>query len=154
MSRGFLRTAAPLRTDLVLTVELVMGAALLVGMVLARRGKYRAHSLCQSAVVLLNLVLIAFIMVPSFSHQVASEIPANLGDSYYALAVAHGALGTVAEVLGLYVLLVAGTNILPKQIRFTRYRPWMRAALMLWWSVLLLGAGTYVRWYVIPLWER
>jgi len=59
-----------------------MGAALLAGMVLARRGKYRAHASCQSAVVLLNLVLIAFIMAPSFSRQVASEVPANLGDSY------------------------------------------------------------------------
>ena len=36
MSRGFLRTAAPFRTDLVFTIELGMGAALLVGMVLAR----------------------------------------------------------------------------------------------------------------------
>lgn len=154
MSRGFLRTAAPFKTDLILTIELGMGAALLVGMVLARRGKYRAHAWCQSAVVLLNLVLIAVIMVPSFSHQVASEIPSSLGDSYYALAVAHGALGTVAELFGLYILLVTGTNILPKQFRFTRYKPWMRTALALWWLVLLLGVVTYVRWYVVPLWEN
>ena len=52
MSRGFLRTAAPFRTDLVFTIEMVMGAALLVGMVLARRGYYRANAGCQSAVVL------------------------------------------------------------------------------------------------------
>lgn len=154
MSRGFLKTAAPFTTDLVFTIELVMGAALLAGMVLARRGYYRAHAWCQSAVVLLNLVLIAFIMAPSFSRQVAWEVPASLTDSYNAIAVAHGALGTVAELLGLYILLVAGTNILPKQIRFTRYKPWMRTALALWWSVLLLGVGTYVRWYVVPLWDR
>lgn len=154
MSRGFLRTAAPFKTDLILTIELGMGAALLVGMILARRGKYRAHAWCQSAVVLFNLVLIAVIMVPSFSHQVASEIPGSLGDSYYALAVAHGALGTVAELFGLYILLVTGTNILPKQFRFTRYKPWMRTALALWWLVLLLGVVTYVRWYVVPLWEN
>ena len=154
MSRGFLKTAAPFSADLVLLVEMGMGAALLAGMVLARRGKYRAHASCQSAVVLLNLVLIVFMMVPSFSRQVSSEISTNLGDSYYALAVAHGALGTVAELLGLYILLVAGTNILPKQIRFTRYKPWMRTALALWWSVLLLGVGMYVRWYVVPLWEK
>ena len=152
MSRGFLRTAAPFRTDLVLTIELGMGAALLVGMVLARRGHYRAHAWCQSAVVLLNLVLIAFIMAPSFSHRVAWEVPASLGDSYNAIAVAHGTLGAVAELLGLYILLVVGTNILPKHIRFTRYKPWMRTALALWWLVLLLGVGTYVRWYVVPLW--
>jgi uncharacterized membrane protein YozB (DUF420 family) len=154
MSRGFLRTAAPLSADLVLVVEMGMGAALLVGTVLARRGKYRAHAWCQSAVVLLNLVLIAFIMAPSFSRQVASEVPASLRDSYYAIAAAHGALGTVTELLGLYILLVAGSNILPKQIRFIRYKPWMRTALALWWSVLILGVGMYVRWYVVPLWEK
>ncbi|MGA2078033.1 MAG: hypothetical protein ABSH52_31475 [Terriglobia bacterium] len=110
MSRGFLRTAAPFRTDLVFTIELGMGAALLVGMVLARRGYHRAHAWCQSAVVLLNLVLIAFIMAPSFSHQVAWEVPASLGNSYNAIAVAHGVLGTFAELLGLYILLAAETN--------------------------------------------
>lgn len=57
MSRGFLRTAAPFRTDLVFAIELGMGAALLVGTVLARRGHHRAHAWCQSAVVLFNLVL-------------------------------------------------------------------------------------------------
>jgi uncharacterized membrane protein YozB (DUF420 family) len=153
MSRGFLRTAAPFRTDLIFTIELGMGAVLLVGMALARRGHYRAHAWCQSTVVLLNLVLIAFIMAPSFSHQVAWEVPAGLGDSYNAIAVAHGVLGAVAELLGLYILLVVGTNILPERIRFTRYKPWMRTALALWWLVLLLGVGTYVRWYVIPLWQ-
>jgi uncharacterized membrane protein YozB (DUF420 family) len=154
MSKGFLRTAAPFRTDLVVTIELVMGAALLVGMVLARRGHYRAHASCQFAVVLLNLVLIALIMAPSFSHQVAWEVPGSVSDSYNAIAIAHGVLGAVTELLGLYILLVAGTNILPKQIRFTRHKPWMRTALALWWLVLLLGVGTYVRWYVVPLWER
>jgi uncharacterized membrane protein YozB (DUF420 family) len=153
VSRGFLKTAAPFSADLVLVVEVGMGAALIAGKVLARRKHYRAHAWCQSAVVLLNLVLIAFIMAPSFSRQVASEVPARFGDSYYTIAVAHGVLGTVTELLGLYILLVAGTNILPKQIRFTRYKPWMRTALALWWSVLLLGVGMYVRWYIVPLWE-
>jgi len=153
MSRGFLNTAAPLSTDLVLVVEVGMGAALVLGTVLARQGRYRAHAWCQSAVVLLNLVLIAFIMAPSFSSQVASEVPGHLGDSYYAIAVAHGALGAVAELLGLYILLVAGTDILPKRIRFTRYKPWMRTSLALWWLVLLLGVGMYVRWYVVPIWQ-
>lgn len=154
MSRGFFKTAAPLSSDLVLTVEMGMGAALLVGMVLARRGRYRAHAWCQSAVVLLNLVVIALTMAPSFGRQVAPDIPMGLGESYYALAVAHGALGAVAEALGLYILLVAGTNILPERIRFARYRPWMRSTLAIWWLVLLLGVGTYIRWYVVPLWAE
>jgi hypothetical protein len=43
--------------------------------------------------------------------------------------------------------LAAGTNILPQRFRFTRYKLWMRSAVVLWWLVLLLGLATYGRWY-------
>ena len=151
MNRGFLRTGAPLGSDLTLVVEIGMGLALLAGMALARRRRYRAHAWCQSAVVLLNLVAIALTMAPSFRRSFAPPIPAVFGDSYYAFAALHAALGTGAELLGLYILAVAGTGILPRRFRFTRYKPWMRAALALWWLVLLLGIGRYMRWYVVPL---
>jgi len=151
VNRGFLRTGAPLGSDLTLVVEIGMGLALLAGMLLARRRRYRAHAWCQSAVVLLNLVAIALTMAPSFRRSFAPPIPTVFGHSYYAIAAVHAALGTGAELLGLYILAVAGTGILPRRFRFTRYKPWMRAALALWWLVLLLGVGTYVRWYVVPL---
>ena len=151
MNRGFLRTGAPLGSDLTLVVEIGMGLALLAGMALARLRRYRAHAWCQSAVVLLNLVAIVLTMAPSFRRSFAPPIPAVFSDSYYAFAAVHAALGTAAELLGLYILAVAGTGMLPPRFRFTRYKPWMRAALALWWQVLLLGVGTYVRWYVVPL---
>ena len=151
MNRGFLRTGAPLGSDLTLVVEIGMGLALLAGMLLARRRRYRAHAWCQSTVVLFNLVAIALTMAPSFRRSFAPPIPAVFGDSYYAFAAVHAALGTAAELLGLYILAVAGTGMLPRRLRFTRYKPWMRAALTLWWLVLLLGVGTYVRSYVVPL---
>jgi uncharacterized membrane protein YozB (DUF420 family) len=151
LNRGFLRTGASLGSDLTLIVELGMGLALLAGMVLARRRRYRAHAWCQSTVVLLNLAAIALTMAPSFRRSFAPPIPAVFGDWYYAFAAVHAALGTAAELLGLYILAVAGTGMLPQRFRFTRYKPWMRAALALWWLVLLLGVGTYVRWYVVPL---
>jgi len=125
-----------------------MGLALLAGMVLARRRRYRAHAWCQSTVVLLNLVAIALTMAPSFRRSFVPPVPAIFGDSYYAFAAVHAALGTAAELLGLYILAVAGTGF-RGAFGFTRYKPWMRAALTLWWLVLLLGVGTYVRWYVV-----
>lgn len=128
-----------------------MGVGLLIGARLARRRRYRAHAWCQSAIVLLNLALIALAMVPSFRRQVSPKIPAYLLKSYYVLAAAHAALGSITQLLGLYILLVAGTNFLPKRLRFRRYKPWMRTVLVLWWLVLLLGTGTYARWYVTPL---
>lgn len=154
MNRGFLRTAAPFSSDLTLVIEVTMGLALLAGMMLARRGRYRVHALCQSAVVLLNLLAIAITMAPSFRRSFAPPISGVLRNSYYAPAAVHAALGTISELFGLYILLVAGTKILPKRIRFTEYKLWMRTALVLWWVTLLFGLATYARWYVAPLLSR
>jgi plastocyanin len=60
----------------------------------------------------------------------------------------HATLGTIAEVLGLYIVLVAATKILPKKLRFKRYKPWMRTELALWWLVILIGVSTYYIWYI------
>lgn len=150
MGPGFLGTNAPWTADLTLVVELCMGLALLVGAWFAHGRRYRAHALIQSTVVLLNLLVIGLVMVPSFLSQVLPALPRRLGRSYFALATAHGVLGLMAELLGCYILLVAGTNLLPSRLRFTRYRRWMRSALVLWWLVLMLGMATYVRWYGAP----
>lgn len=153
MGEGFLGTAAPGYADLVLLLEIGMGLALLVGAALARAKRFRLHAWCQSTALLLNLAVIVLVMAPSFYVHVVPKIPVKLGKSYYALATAHAALGSVAEMAGLYILLAAGTNILPQKFRLTRYKLWMRSVLALWWLVLLLGLATYARWYV-PGWFR
>jgi uncharacterized membrane protein YozB (DUF420 family) len=151
MSKGFLGTAAPMAADRALVIEMGMGLALIVGAVLARRRHYRAHGWCQSIVVLLNLVMIIQFMVSSFRHQVLPEIPASLGDIHYAIAMAHGTLGTIAELFALYLVLAARTTILARRLRFLRYKRWMRVALALWLITLLSGIATYVQWYGLPL---
>ena len=148
MEEGFLGTEAPRYADLVLVFEIVMGFALLVGAVLARRRKFRLHAWCQSAVVLLNAGIVAAVMGPSFHVHVIPKLPAKLGHAYYGLATVHAALGSVAEIVGLYILLAAGTNVLPQRFQLAKYKPWMRTALALWWLALVLGLATYARWYV------
>ena len=130
-----------------LLLQIGMGLALIVGMFLARAQRYRAHGLCQASVVLLNLGAIILYMSPMFRKGALSELPAGLGDPYYAVATAHAALGTVAELFALYVVLSAA-SLLPKALRFTNYRPVMRTALALWWIVILFGVGTYGFWNV------
>ena len=127
-----------------------MGAALLVGAWLARAKRYRQHAWCQSAIVILNLAVIAATMAPSFRTQVLPRIPAKLSRPYFAWATAHAALGSFTELAALYILLAAGTRLLPESMRITRYKLWMRTVLALWWLVLLLGFATYARWYVPP----
>jgi uncharacterized membrane protein YozB (DUF420 family) len=148
LNLGFLGTAAPRYAVLVLFLEVGMGVALLVGAMLARRKKFQLHAWCQSVVVVLNFAVILLVMVPSFQIRVSPKIPAKLGKAYYSLATAHAALGGITEIAALYILLSAGTNILPQQFRLTNYRTWMRSVLALWWLVLLLGVATYIRWYI------
>lgn len=148
MNEGLFGTAAPLYADLVLILEAGMGLALLGGVVLARRKNFRLHAWCQSAVVLINLGIIVALMLPSFQVHVSPKIPAKLDKAYYSLATAHAALGGVAEIAALYILLSAGTNVVPQHLRLTKYKLWMRSVLALWWVVLLLGMAIYVRWYV------
>jgi uncharacterized membrane protein YozB (DUF420 family) len=137
-----------------LLIEAAMGVGLLIGALLARFGRFRQHACCQSAIVLLNLALIVLIMIPSFHVHVSPRIPLRLSKAYYALATAHAALGTVTEVAGLYILLAAGTSVLPQKFRITKYKAWMRTVLVLWWLVLLLGLATYARWYVPHLFRK
>jgi uncharacterized membrane protein YozB (DUF420 family) len=145
---------APLYANVILLLEIVMGAGLLIGALLARMRRLRAHAWCQSAIVLLNLAVIGLVMIPSFRAHVSPEIPLKLGKPYYALATAHAALGTMAEIAGLYILLAAGTSLLPAKFRITRYKLWMRTVLVLWWVVLLSGLATYARWYVPHLFRK
>ncbi len=149
MGKGFLGTAASRAADVTLVTELVMGLVLMLGAVMARKHWYRAHALCQSIVVGLNLAVIAVYMMPSLRLQVFVALPAGIGNVHYLLAAVHGAVGLVAELFAVYIILVAGTDYLPGPLRFVHYKPWMRSALALWWLALLLGCATYAWWYIV-----
>ena len=154
MIKAFLETAAPRAANVVLALEIAMGIALLVGARLARKKRFRQHAWCQSTIVLLNLAVVAVMMIPSFRVHVLPRVPAKLGKAYYALATTHGAFGAVTELTGLYILLSAGTSVLPEKLRITQYKVWMRSVMVLWWVVLLLGMATYTRWYVPHLFRK
>jgi len=148
--RGFLGTPAGFSADLNLIVQITMGIALLAGALLARSKRYSAHGACMASVVLLNLVMIGLVMWPSFHELVLPRIPARLARQYYAVATVHGVLGAATELFGLYILLVAGTEVVPERWRFQRWKLWMRVELASWWVVLLSGIGTYFLWYGAP----
>jgi uncharacterized membrane protein YozB (DUF420 family) len=149
-TQGFLGTGATFGADLNLIAQLVMGLALVGGAVLARRKRYKAHGICQTTVLFFNLVAIGLVMWPSFHQQVQPAIPKALHKWYYAAAAVHALFGVTAELFGLYIVLVAGTALLPLRLRFQNWRRWMRAELMLWYFVLLTGVTTYYAWYVAP----
>jgi plastocyanin len=132
----------------ILIIELLMGATLLFGMLLARAKRFRAHGICQSVVVMLNLGPIIAFMVPQFRTAVVPGLPAHLSDRFHAVTTAHAVLGGTAEILGLYIVLAAGTNLLPRVLRLGNYKRWMRAELLIWWLVIAFGVGNYWIWNV------
>lgn len=146
--KGFLGTGATFAADLNLVAQLMMALALTGGAFLARRKRYTAHGICQTTVLLLNLVTIGMVMWPSFHQQVEPKLHRVLHNRYYTVAAVHGVLGMTAEVMGLYIAVVAGTKVLPPRLRFQNWKLWMRTELMLWCVVLLTGVGTYYIWYV------
>ena len=148
---GFLGTSAPFDADLNLIVQIIMAVALIAGSLLAKRKSYKAHGICQTTVLLLNLVMIGLIMWPKFEQQIEPRLPKVFHKPYYAITTIHALLGATAELFGLYIVMVAGTQVLPEWLRFTNWKRWMRAELVLWSAVFATGMGTYYLWYIAPL---
>jgi plastocyanin len=132
-----------------LVIQLLMGAALIVGMFLARQKKFTAHGVCQSVVVLLNLIPIFYFMAPVFHHGVQPRLFHNLTRPFYLTSGLHALVGTIAELFALYILLV-GWKVLPASLRFENYKKFMRIGLCLWWLTIVLGLATYYVWYLKP----
>ncbi|MCI4366133.1 MAG: hypothetical protein L3K08_00090 [Thermoplasmata archaeon] len=139
---------APWGADLAAFAEIALGVMLLVGWVLVRMGHVRIHRILQSSIVLVNIPIVLYWMVPSYLLNVAPGLPGEIGEPFYLYPTLMLIAGATAEALGIYVLLVAGTNLLPEWMRFRRYKLWMRSLLVLWWSVIVLGLATYASWYV------
>jgi uncharacterized membrane protein YozB (DUF420 family) len=147
---SLLGTDAPVFSDVVAIFEVAAGVALIIGMFLVRAGHVRLHAYLQSSIVLVNLPVVLVWMIPSYLHYVLPGVPAALHEPSYWVPTLMLVIGAAAEALGVYVLLVAGTNWIPERFRFRRYKLWMRMVLVLWWAVLLAGLLTYYVWYVSP----
>ncbi len=145
---GLLGTGAPGTSDLVAAFELGIAAMLLFGMFVVRRGHVKAHAYIQSSMVLVNSPIVLAWMVPQYLTYVLPGLPLRIGNLFYLVPTLMLIAGGAAEALGVYILLVAGTNLLPKRFRFRRYKLWMRTALILWWAVVITGLTTYYAWYV------
>jgi plastocyanin len=122
-----------------LAVQLFLMGALLAGASLARARRYQVHGWVQTFIVLLNLGLILSVMLPSFQRLVRQASP---HDSLYRAGIVHGLLGTLAEILGLYVVLSAN-NLLPMQFQLSGYRRWMRLTLAMWIVAVISGSLFY-----------
>ncbi|MCI4339087.1 MAG: hypothetical protein L3J68_01980 [Thermoplasmata archaeon] len=138
---------APIAWALLIT-ELAIASGLIVGMFVVRAGHVRAHRAIQSSMVLLNIPIVLILMLPAYLDYVLPGLPGSLGQSFYLFPTLMLIAGSTAEALGIYILLVAGTNWLPERLRFRHYKIWMRTELILWWAVVFAGIATYYIWWV------
>ena len=138
---------APMSSDAVALVEVGIAVMLLVGMFVIRRGHVRAHMYIQSSMVLLNIPIVLIWMLPRYYASVLPGLPGEFSGAFYWVPTLMLIAGIAAEALGVYIVLVAATSLLPERFRFRRYKLWMRTELALWWSVVVLGLSTYYVWY-------
>src|SRR5437660_11533267 len=92
LMKGFLGTGATCGADLNLLVQFIMGAALVAGAALAKKKRYTAHGICQTTVLLLNLIMIALVMLPSFRFQVVPAFPRVFRKRYSIIAAIQGVM--------------------------------------------------------------
>jgi plastocyanin len=136
------RTAA----DINLVAQVFILAGLLVGFYLARQKRFAQHANVQTALVLVNVFLIASVMVPSLTNYVIAS--GTTTGRVAQLMMAHGALGLVVEIVALYLILRMRTTLIPKRFRLSNIKLAMRVTLALWFALVLLGFGIYAERYL------
>lgn len=119
-----------LHPPLVLALETLLALGLAGGAFLARRKRYGTHQAVQTCVVLANIVVVGWIMIPSLDHQLGAGNPP-------ALIWIHAGAGALALLVAVFVVVAATFGWL------RQFKPWMRSALGLWWVAFLLGIGVY-----------
>jgi uncharacterized membrane protein YozB (DUF420 family) len=144
---GLLLAAAPTTSDAIAFFEIGIAGLLLAGMFIVRAGHVRVHMYLQSLMVLVNIPVVLAWMLPQYLAHVLPDLGSELAKPYYLLPTIALFAGSAAEILGIYILLVAGTGLVPERYRFRRYKLWMRTELGLWWTVVVIGLLTYYVWY-------
>jgi uncharacterized membrane protein YozB (DUF420 family) len=145
---GFLGTSANWAADMTLVVSLLVAALFTIGVVLAVRGQYGAHRVVQTTAAIINAVLVFWMMILPFRDFVAPpNNPAGLPESAVLTTRIHAAVGAVALIFGLFVVL-RGNGLMPKFLRFNNYKAFMRVAYILYMTATLIGIFVYITWFV------
>ncbi len=146
--KGLLGTRASILSDLNLIAQFVLLIGLSWGVLLARRGHYKAHQYIQTSMVLLNLVLALSIMVESYIRKVVPGMPGNLTTAFGVVSTIHAGIGFLAVAGGIYLLLRMN-RLLPESMRTKNWKNLMRLTFGLYWTAGMLGLALYYIWYVL-----
>jgi uncharacterized membrane protein YozB (DUF420 family) len=143
---GFLRAESSIGADITLIVILIAFVMLTVGVVLARSKRYTAHRWLQTAAVILFAVPVVVWMIRSYWLYVRPGLPDNLSETNNVLTTAHGVVGLVGVVLGLFVVIRAN-QLMARGESVAHYKPWMRASYVVYLLATVLGVWVYFAIY-------
>ena len=132
--------------DINLAAQLLLLAGLILGFVYARQKRFDRHATVQTAMVLVNLAFITAFMVPSFYGYVIGG--GGTTGTVAQLMIAHGILGLIVEAFAIYLILRMRTNLVPRGHRIGNIKAAMRATLVLWAALVMLGLGIYGERYL------
>jgi uncharacterized membrane protein YozB (DUF420 family) len=149
-SPGFLGTEATLRADLTLVLILITALLFNIGFYLVRRKNFIAHRWVQTTSVVLNSAVVLITMVSSYIIHILPGIPEKLGQGDYAVTSLHAIIGAIGLVLGVFVTL-RGNGLVPKALRFSNYKLFMRWAYALYMLGTLSGVVIYIVVYILGI---
>jgi len=147
---GFLGTNAPVHADVALILILVSAVLFTFGWRLAVRKRYKVHQWVQTSAVILSTIVILFMMINSFLIHILPGIPGKLNQGDYALTTVHALVGSVAMLLGIFIVLRAN-KLVPKALRFRNYKRFMRTSYVLYMLATFLGVIVYITVYVFGI---
>ncbi|MEI8132212.1 MAG: DUF420 domain-containing protein [Leptolinea sp.] len=140
---GFLGTKAHFLSDLTLVFIILSAILLSVGVWLAIRKQYEIHRWVQTVAVILNASVILGVMIGSFRGYYLPKIATNLSDVPIAVTTVHAIIGVFGFLFGTFVML-RGNNLVPKRLRFSNYKLFMRISYVLYMIASLSGVIVYL----------
>ena len=147
---GFLGTHATFISDLTLILISLTAIMFTVGWQLARHKQFEAHRWVQTVTACLNAVIVLSVMIRSFVVHILPGIPGNLLQGDFGVTTIHAFIGLTGLLLGIFVVL-RGNGLVPKSLRFKKYKPFMRTAYALYMLATLLGVIVYLEVYVFSI---
>jgi uncharacterized membrane protein YozB (DUF420 family) len=145
---GFLGTHAPFISDLTLILILLTAILFTIGWQLALHKHFEAHRWVQTSSASLNAVVVLVVMIRSFIVHILPGIPGKLLQGDYAVTTVHALVGATGLLLGIFVVLRAN-GLVPRALRFKKYKPFMRTAYALYMTATLIGVLVYTEAFII-----
>ncbi len=145
---GFILKNSNLLADINLVAQGIALLGMSVAVILVKLKNTPAHRYSMTTWVSVNLILTVAFMIKRFSEFVVPGLPGILKSLYGKLSLAHGILGVLAVLAGIYLILRM-TVELPKALRLKPWKLMMLFTFLLYWLVGLGGFWIYLVLYNI-----